>query len=72
MKQLNLVTEDINILEQSKREELEDEFYDWLQSHFDPIDIKYLNMVVDVIDDATFFSIAEIWANEHMKNKIYY
>jgi hypothetical protein len=72
MKTLNLEPEDLYILQRAKEEELEDEFYDWLQSHFSSPDIKYLNLIIDKIDDKTFLDIAEQWAENAMKSKIYY
>jgi len=63
---------DITLLERSKKEELEGNFYTWLQQHFDVQDIQYLNLMIDAIDEDTFIEIAEQWAANTFENKVYY
>jgi len=63
---------DLPLLEQSKKEELEGNFYHWLQRHFDVQDIQYLNLIIDALDEETFLEIAEQWAANTFENKVYY
>jgi hypothetical protein len=63
---------DLPLLERSKKEELESNFYHWLQHHFDVQDIQYLNLMIDELDEKTFLKIAEQWAANTIENKVYY
>jgi len=56
----------------SKKEELAGNFHNWLLSHFNSKDSQYLSMLTDVIDDDTFYDLAEIWAEKHLKHKVFY
>lgn len=64
--------DDIPILERAKIEELEGKFHHWLQSHFDINDMHYINLIVNELDDEVFCTIAEKWASDTFKNKLYY
>lgn len=70
----NLMTNDLSPeeLARVKIEELEGNFYNWLQSHFDITDMPYINLMVDAIDEEAFSAIAVEWASGKYKNKVYY
>jgi len=70
--QQELFPADKVLLQIAKKQELEANFYHWLQKHFDVEDIQYLNLMIDELDDEVFVKIAETWASNTFKNKVYY
>lgn len=59
-------------LQQTKKEELEAEFHVWLQSHFDSTDDSYINALVGMVDDDQFCELAERWASNTKRTKVFY
>ena len=59
-------------LAQTKKEELEAEFHIWLQTHFDSTEDTYINALVSYMDEVTFCKLAEQWATDKKRNKVFY
>lgn len=64
--------EDSIILAQAKKDQLEDDFAKWLRNHFDALDQHYIDAVIFATKDEDFLMIAEAWASNTSKNKVYY
>lgn len=59
-------------LQRAKKEELVAEFHTWLQCHFDDDEEVYVNSIVTSVDDDKFCQIAESWADDKKRNKLFY
>ena len=59
-------------IQHTKKEELEAEFHIWLQAHFDSSEDKYINTLVSYMDETTFCKLAEEWATDKKRNKVFY
>lgn len=58
--------------QQIAKEELVAEFHVWLQSHFDSAEDRYINAVVELVDNDSFYALAEEWAIASKRNKLFY
>ena len=56
----------------TKKEELENRYYTWIQSHFSKQEQSFIDELLDCIEEQTFFGLAEQWASSTFKNKLHY
>lgn len=70
--QTKLPIDELTLEQITKKEELENNYYTWIQSHFSKQEQLFIDELLDCIEEETFFGLAEQWASSTFKNKLHY